>query len=77
MRFSLPILSWRCTRICYLDDLVDDSHNEIIVNPVLPKLKDNFSAVKEVICDDFHVINFLEDFVESFIYIAWDTWRVL
>ena len=74
---GLSILVLIGTRICYLDDLVDNSHNEIVVDSILPVLKGNFSVVKEVICDDLHVIDFLEDFVEPFIDITCNTWRVL
>ena len=77
MRLSLSLLVWRGIGICDFDDLVNYSHNEIIISAVLPKLKDNVSVVKEVVCDDLHVVDFLEDFIESFIDIVGDTWRVL
>ena len=75
MRLSLSLLAWRGIGICDFDDLVDDSHNEIIVSAVLPVFKGNVSVVKEVVCDYLHVIYFLENFVQPFIDIVWKTWR--
>lgn len=39
------------------DDLIDDSHNKVIIDSFLSVFELNVRAINEIVCNDFHVVN--------------------
>ena len=58
------------------DDFIENSHNDIIVVPILPILKSDVRVVEEIVGEDFHIIDLFNHFVEHSIGMSKLTERI-
>ena len=58
------------------DNFVENSHNDIIVVPILPVLKSDVRVVEEIVGEDLHIIDLFDHFIEHSIRMGMLTERI-